>query len=248
MAEFGLPVDLPQKLSAYLETIEHETGRKIQFHFTDDVGLSGMSAAFQESSSNILVYLPTGIKKLTPELEHSIAHEVTHGLLLYKLGYCRPVPKQNLYPINAQTIGIVCTMIDDIIVDKKISEAGFSLFPPIYLYVVKEETKAARDGRDYYRQYSDDPVFKSRFMVFRYIKAWAFTQFFNLESSKIIIINKFLKTFSKSFLTEYQMASNIKGLIIENDIFTVEGHRTVVEGVYRLWHLEDLVEPKPVYL
>jgi hypothetical protein len=246
MTEFGLPFELPQKLSVYLETTERETGRKIQFQFADDVGLSGMSAAFQDSPSNILVYLPKRIKKLTPEIEHSIAHEVTHGLLIYKLGYCRPFPKQPIYPIDIKNISLVGTMIDDIIVNKKISEAGFSPFAPIYLYVVKEEIKAAKDGIDYYRQFSGDPVFKFRFMVLRYITAWAFTKYFNLKPSEIGIIGKFLKTFSKSFPTEYDMASNIKGLIIENDIFTVGGHRKVVEGIYKLWHLEALVEPKPV--
>ena len=199
MTEFGFPFCLPQKLSMYLETIEIETGRKIQFRFTGDVGLPGMSAAFQESSSNILVYLPEGIKKLTPELEHSIAHEVTHGLLLYKLGYCRPVPKQHLYGIDAKNISLVCTMIDDIIVNKKIDEAGFSPFSPVYLDMVKKETKAARNGIDCYRQFSGDPVFKPRFMVFRYITAWAFTKYFSLKPSEMGIIGKFLKTFSKSF-------------------------------------------------
>jgi hypothetical protein len=139
-------------------------------------------------------------------------------------------------------------MIDDIIVNKKINEAGFSPFPPIYLYVVKGETKAARDGIDYYRQFSGDPVFKSRFMVLRYISAWGFTKYFNLKPSEIGIIGKFLKTFSKSFPTEYEMISNVRGLMLKNDIFTVEGHRTVLEGVFKLWRLEALVEPKPVYL
>lgn len=246
MTQFGLPFGLTQKVSAYLETVQYETGRTIHFNFTNDVGLSGMSAAFQESFSNILVHLPIGSKKLTPELEHSIVHEVTHGLLLYKLGYCRPVAKQYIYPIDRKNISLVCTMIDDIIVNKKISDAGFYPFAPIYLHVVEEEIKAAKDGRDYYREHSSDPVFKSRFMAFRYIHAWAFTQYFNLKSSELIIIKRFLKIFSKSFPTEHQMANDIIGLIMKNDIFTVEGHRKVVEGIYRLWRLEALFEPKPL--
>ena len=61
-------------------------------------------------------------------------------------------------------------MIDDIVVNRIIQKEGFTPFGPRYLNMVEKETKAARKGSDKpYAEFSYDPLFKDRFMVFRYL-------------------------------------------------------------------------------
>lgn len=243
MTTFG---QLSQKLAGYLREIESETGRQIEFVFTDKLGLPGMSAAFVENPSLIVVLLASGSQVTDRRLEHSIAHEVTHGLLLYKLGYSRPVPKCRLYDKDKRNLSLVCTMIEDIVVNKIIHEAGFSPFSPDYLAVVRRETKSARSGVDHYHIYSADPQFKTRFMVFRYIMAWGFTQYFDLETNARTTIVTFMDSFDKSFPEKSAIAGEIRELVLQNDIFTAAGHYIVVGEVLKLWHLENLVELEAV--
>jgi len=225
---------LSEKLATYLNNIQKETGREVKFKNADGVGMPGMVAVFREHPYCIDVLIAADSQLTEAELEHSIAHEATHGLLVYGRGYYTPFLKNALSTTEKRSLDLLFTMIDDIVVNRIIDEAGFSPYSGIYLATVVEETEAVRKGEDYFNQFSDVPLlFKGRFMVFRYIIiAWGFLKYFNLEPQARRILKTFVNVFKK--------------LVVNNSIFTPEGHRKTVEGVLKLWGLQDLVELKRV--
>ena len=75
------------KLLKYMAVVELATKRQIKFESVSDVGLPGAPAGFRVDP----VYLCVGIVSQTSDttrFERTIAHEITHGLLIYGLGYC----------------------------------------------------------------------------------------------------------------------------------------------------------------
>lgn len=230
------------RLSKYLRKVEVETGRKIEFRFTTNLGLAGMTAAFTPDPSCILILLKENTDWANPEHEHSIAHEATHGYLIYKLGYSSLIAKRKPAKNEMQHVSLLFTMIDDIVVNSIIQKEGFPPFTPGYLDMVEKETKAAREGSDrLYGMYSYDPLFKHRFIVFRYILAWGFVNYCDLKPYARKTMNKYLKWFKKSFVEQFKMADQIREVISQHDIFSPHGHRKTIEAVARLWHLDDLV-------
>ena len=233
-----------QKLADYLNKVRRETGREIRFEYISHFPIPSMKTAYRYDPSLIEVVIASNAKMTTSQLEQSIAHEVTHGFLQHKLRYCHAVFKRPPSDTEEKSTSLIFTMIDDIVVNRIISEEGFDPFGPVYLPTVEKETKAIRKGKDCYNRHSHDPLFKDRYMVFRYIMAWGFLEYFDLEPFARRKIKKFAKTFENSFPRQYEMASQIRELILQNDIFTSEGHRRTIEGVLKFWNLEDLVELK----
>lgn len=230
------------KLSNYLNKVEIETGRKIEFCPTTEVGIASIPFAFKPDPSCILILCKEGTDWRNPEHEQSIAHEATHGYLIYKLGYSYLRAKRKPARNEIGHVNLLFTMIDDIVVSKIIQKEGFPPFDPGYLTMVERETKAARKGSDrLYGEFSHDPLFKDRFMAFRYILAWGSVSYCDLEPYARRTINKYLKAFKKSFTEQFTMADQIREVILQHDIFSANGHRKTVEAVARLWHLDDLI-------
>jgi hypothetical protein len=233
-------IDLSAKLRTYLLKIEDETGRKIMI-IRGHVGLPGMPASFRQHPSDIIIAIASSIDINNPNLEHTFAHEATHGFLIYKKGYYKPVFKRTANSIESKIVSILFTMIDDIVVNKIISEEGFSSFASKYFSILKIETLAAQWGKDPYKAYASDPLLRSRFMAYRYISAWGFLTYLNPEPLNIQIIMDFLKSFEKTHPKETKMAKQIQSLILQHDIFTPEGHFTLMKKLLKLWELQDLV-------
>jgi len=231
------------KLSKYLRKVVIETGREIKFRFVADPGgLPGIIAGFKLHPSYILIQLEKGTDWGSPENEHTIAHEATHGYLIYKLGYSYPKAKRKLTENEIEHGNLLWMMIDDIVVDRIIQKEGFTPLGSEYLNMVERETRAARKGSDReYDRFSHNPLLKDRFMILRYIVAWGFMRYCDLEPYARKIINKYLKAFEKSFVEQFAMADQIREIILQHDIFSVHGHYEAVEAVTRLWHLEDLI-------
>src|SRR5688572_14395087 len=106
-----------KKLIDFMAKVEEETGRKISIQTTNQLGLSGMAAYFTEDPIFILVYISPSLLQEN-ELEQTIAHEITHGLLTYSKKYCKPKPKHQLTQLESDSINILLTMIEDIVVNK----------------------------------------------------------------------------------------------------------------------------------
>ena len=86
-------------------------------------------------------------------------------------------------------------MIEDIVVNKIVQDEGFAALAPRYLDIVKKEIAAALEGKDYYAKYAYSPVFKNRFMVFRFILAWGCMRYHNLKPAALKTLGRFLKQF-----------------------------------------------------
>lgn len=230
------------KLSKYLNKVEIETGRKIEFRPKTELGIASIPFAHQPDPSCIPILFKEGTDLGDPEHEHSIAHEATHGYLIHKLGYLSPREKRKPVGNEMNHVNLIFSMIEDIVVNKIIQKEGFPPFAPIYLTMLERETKAAREGSDrLYGEFSHDPLYKDRFMVYRYILARGFVNYCDLKPYARRTINRYLKWFKKSFVEQFKMANQIREVISQNDIFSAHGHRKTIEAVARLWHLDDLV-------
>jgi len=230
------------KLSEYLKKVEIETGRSIKFRSAADLGAPGMTFGITPDPSCILIICKEGTDLGDPKHEHSIAHEATHGYLVYKLGYSTFRTKRKPTKNETNYVNILFSMIDDIVVNKIIQEEGFLPFSPRYLSQVEIETKEAHKAS--YKLYDGLPhdlLFKDRYMVLRYIVAWGLVRYCDLEPYARRKIHKYLKAFQRSYSKQFTMADQIREVILQHDIFSAHGHSKTVEAVARLWHLDDLV-------
>jgi len=233
-----------KKLATYINKIQIETGRKIVIERTTELGL-GMLSALEDHPRYILVRIALdrqGRRITEQEIEYSIAHEITHGFLIYKEGYCQAVFQRPTSNTERKTVSLLLTMIDDIVVNKIIYDNGFSPFSPLYLSMVEHEIRAAQRGIDIYNQLSSDPLVKNSYMVSRYITAWSILEYFELERDERYILRTFLESFQGLYPEQYEMADQIKAIVMHHDIFTPRGHCETIEQILRLWGLGDLVK------
>ena len=135
------------------------------------------------------------------------------------------------------------SMIDDIAVHKLLTEEGFPLFPSTYLNTVKQETEAALNKRsNLYPSITGDPSYLNHFMVLRYILAWSFLEYFDLDKHTKETLLAFLSTFRNSYDEEYKNALEIKRIIKHHDIFTAVGHREIMKKILKIWKFDHLIK------
>jgi len=233
-----------QKLASYINKIQTETGRTIVIERTAELGL-GMLSALEGHPRYILVRIALDRQgRLIPEeeIEYSIAHELTHGLLIYKEGYCQAVFQRPANTTERHAVSLLLSMVDDIVVNKIMYDNSFSPFSPLYLAMVKHEVRAAQSGIDIYTRISNDPRVKNSYMVSRYITAWGFLEYFELDRSVRTILRTFLESFRELYPEQHAMADQIKALVSHHDIFTSRGHCETIEQILRLWGLDGLVK------
>lgn len=230
------------KLQNYLKKIEIETGRKVKVLKSPHLGLKGMWAAFSYHPNFIVVIVRSNIEKTNDDLERSIAHEATHGYILFKKEYCRPDFTFTAEDNDKKDIQLLFTMIDDIVVNKIISQNGFSPYGSEYLPAVMNEIESMLAGVDIYRKFSDDLLFDDLLMITRYIIAWGFLEYFELDSSDLNIIKKFTEVFEYTYPLQYKIVMEIKKIITLNDIFTSSGHCKTMEEILKLLKFSNLVE------
>ena len=229
---------LSDKLQKYIAKVEQETGRQVLIQTVQNVGLSGMTARFSEHPTHILIEVAASLQR-DEQTEQSIAHEATHGLLAYSKGYCRTTPKHSLHSMETNSISILVTMVEDIVVNKIIQENGFWAHEATYLETVKKETKALRKNQDYYREFQNP--FKDRFMVFRYIMAWGFLQYYDIDESTRTVLARFENDFRLSRPKQYKVASQIREILLQNDIFSADGYCQAIKESLRVFELDHLV-------
>ncbi len=230
------------KLRDYLKRIETETGKEVKILESPYLGLKGMWAGFRYHPDFIIVIIRSDVQKTNETLERSIAHEATHGYILFKKQYCRGEFPESTEDSDKKDIQMIFTMVDDIVVNKIISENGFTPFGVEYLNVVQREIDSMLAGVDFYRQFSDDILFDDLLMITRYIIAWGFIEYFELSGSEHEILKKFLDVFKDTYPLQYGIASQIKQIIRSNDIFTSSGHCKAMIDILNLLKFDKMVE------
>ena len=126
---------LSEKLNGYIKKVEEETGRPALIKSVQDVGLYGMSAVFILDPKYIRVEIVEKLfydskEEIDQEgFEWVIAHEVTHGFLAYKKKYYQLDIVRKCNKLEKDSIDLINSMIEDIVVNKIIHENNFQLLP-----------------------------------------------------------------------------------------------------------------------
>ena len=245
--------ELSEKLNKYIEKVKKETGRPVKIKGVQNVGLDEMSSTFILDPKYILVkivednyYDPDDLKKEKIDqegIECVIAHEATHGLLIYKKKYCWLRFSRRCNKLEEESVSLIYSMIMDVVANKIMHENNFQSLPKYYIDNLKEDIKKLQAGKDPYKNYNkDSPILKNRRMVFAFITAWGILRYFNPGEVDKKTIHEFLKVFQKSHPKQYEEAEKIKKIIRENDIFTSEGFNDAIKECLDLWNLASLVE------
>lgn len=233
---------LSTKLKNFLKKIEMETGKEIKILESPHLGLKGMWAGYRYHPNFIIVIIRSGVQKTNQALERSIAHEATHGYILFKKKYCRAEFIREMSANEKKDIQMIFTMVDDVVVNKIISENGFHPFGAEYLDVVSRETDSMISGVDIYRRFSNDLLFDDILMISRYIIAWGFLEYFELDDETNEILKKFIYVFKDTYPLQYEVASKIETIIRQNDVFSSEGHCNAMNDILNLLKFDDFVK------
>jgi len=244
-----------KKLAEFLEKIRDETSREIVIEWTNpgsNPKLSGVPGRFiyDPPPSRVLRVLMDS--DICQHLKHSdieevIAHEATHGLLIYAKGYGAPVFKRHANHIEEKSTSYLFSMIDDIVVNTILQDAKYSPLGSVYLLMVKEDRDSIRKGEILYEeQPSDDPLLKNRWTVYRYVTAWSYLKYFMLEAHYRRPIRNFVRIFKKKCPKQLEMANQIIEVVQRNNIKSPEGRNSAVNELLKLWGLEDLVRLETV--
>jgi hypothetical protein len=79
--------------------------------------------------------------------------------------------------------------------------------------MVNKEIDALKLGKDFYSQFSKDPIFDEILMISRYIIAWTFVKYFPLPSPYIKILKNYMEFFKKYNIQDYQIILKIKEIV-----------------------------------
>lgn len=240
---------LSKKLVNYLDHIEKETNRRIEIEEIKPSHLFGMKSAFLHSPDHIHILVAKGSDLKDPEMEQSVAHEATHGLLVYRDGFQVGFYKGEASPRDRRMVALSMTMVTDINVNKLISKAGFLPYDPDYPASVRKEGEAMKDGRYIPQNLAEDLNDVDRIMVFRYVLAWGYLTYFELDPDVKKVLKDYSRTFRRNYPSQYKLAKKCMGIVLmgtSDGMFTAETHKKTVDGIIRLWELDDVVELRSV--
>ena len=234
-------ITLSARTTEFLEWIKTETGKPISIETRDDIG-AGMCAACTTSPDEIKISLSPQLSLDKDSIENSVCHEAVHGLLEHKQGYSFPHVIEPLTVEEKNLCSLVMTMVNDIIVNKILTDKGFSPFSAKYIPQVKREIKALNNNEDCYKEHLKIGItFYNKFKIFRYILAWGFLKYYKLNTEEGKIISRYIKYFER-YLREYvDEVKEITKLIEGNDIFTAKGNLFVVAELFRRWGLSKKI-------
>lgn len=234
------------KLTEYLKKVETETGRRIKFLESSNLGIKGITAAYRYDPQYILIIINRKNPRSPEDVERSVAHEATHGYIIHKLGFCRSDFHENIADDYKRDVQLLFTMVEDIVVNKIIEDNGFPPFGHEYLPMVREEIRIAHRGEEagesFYQRFTDDPRLEALLMISRYIIAWGFLKYYALEPNQSELIGEFTKTFQEFYPDYYKFASQIENIIEQNDIFRGYEECKAIQEILELFKLVDGVE------
>jgi hypothetical protein len=233
------------RLETYLNKVEKETGRPIKILESQNLGVRGISIGFRYHPQYILIIINPSIKRSKNDFERSIAHEATHGYILHKLGYCRPIFTPETPDKFRQMIHLLFTMVEDLVVNRIIQDKGFLPFGTEYIPMLQKEVEVAekgeQSGETFYHLFTLDQQTEDILMISRYIIAWGFLNYHSFEKDVQNRIQEFLQKFQHNYPHHYPRAAMVQKIIQKHDIFTVKGHCQAMKEIIELWGLENYV-------
>lgn len=228
-SNFLQQLGISKSVISYLERIEKETGRGIIFK-RYPIG----NACFKYDKTNIIIGLNKDKLYNNPDIDRIMAHEATHAFLQYKKKYCCPDPDQVNTPKEGDILSYITTMINDIVVNKILQDKGFPPFTIEYINTLTKYIQMMYKSESFYNLVNKPRDVVFIWLVLRYITAWGFLQYYDLDVHSTRIIKKFLEIYKKKLPEEFNTADKVKEIIIQNGIFTSEGQNKAMEEVFKL--------------
>lgn len=228
---------LSEKAEACIKELEKEIGN-YGVLIRDYQGDEGAKVTLDHEKKLVIVEINEKMLKNDSEedINSTIAHETTHEILSFKKGH---------YRLNISKFGLIIgrieTMIEDIIVNKIIYEKNYRAYSPQYFDEVELEIKILHESKDVYKMYNQDPIYKNVFMVSRYIQAWGYLEYSNLNEIDKETLCKYLETFQKSYPEQHEKAKKIKEIILKNNIFKAEGYNKTIWECLEIFDFINLV-------
>lgn len=237
----SLPKPSP-KLAGYLNWIEHETQAPIELELVPNVGLPGIKAGFRVGHSNIRVEIVMPFDGSQDELEQCVAHEATHGLLVFGRGYVEPRPTRQLTQAEATAISTIGTMLDDVVVNTIIQQHGFAAFTEVYPRMVRRETLAARSRSElFYSNAGPERTTRERFMIYRFVQAWLHLKYIKVSLDFAKSLKKFRSAFRAAYPALAARGDAVQQLFEKYDVFSADGHEHIMSLVTSEWGLGGIV-------
>jgi hypothetical protein len=241
----GKNYQFSHQLKTYLKKVEEETGRPIKILESQNLGVKGISVGFRYHPQNILIIVNPSLKRSISDFERSIAHEATHGYILHKLRYCRPIFSPEIPDKSRQMTHLLFTMVEDLVVNRIIQNNGFLPFGSEYIPMLQKEVEVAekgeKSGETFYYLFTPDPQTEDILMISRYIIAWGFLNYHSFKKDVQKSIQEFLQKFKHNYLHHYPRAAMVQEIIQKHDIFTAEGQCQAMKEIIAFWGLEDQV-------
>lgn len=234
---------LSEKIKDFFEYVKGETGKPIQIQQSKSVGLKGMNFAFTHDPSFIIIKVVLPFGGSIDQFEQSLAHEACHGLLTYSRGYIHLKPVNRIEKNVSFSLSVIGTMVDDVPVNRLVQDHGFYPYGENYIRMVKSEAKSAsRRDRTIYNNTGPDEDSRKRFMIFRYVTAWVYLQYFKMNSLHRASLQKFRKLFRRAYPEIGKEGSKICGYFKKHDVFSKEGHEEIVKKVLCDWNLAEFIK------
>ncbi|MFX0141058.1 MAG: hypothetical protein ACFFDN_45895 [Candidatus Hodarchaeota archaeon] len=187
-------VNPSSKLKKYLRYIERETGRQIKFQHAPYLDSKRPTACFPLSPPDGYIIIQYSLEEKYEE--RTIAHEATHGYLIFKEGYCRVLEAPDEY-VKSNIISMLNSTIADILIEKKLEAEGFSPYSPTYIPYLKEKIGELKENIDFYaRGFKDDDIKDMAYTV-NYVVNWSYLKYFNFIDKEKKIIQNFNKLLQK---------------------------------------------------
>jgi hypothetical protein len=235
------PLNLPKPLENYVAKVEKESGRPTciirQLHLSLPTG-----AEWRDDRVYNLIVIEPRFDISDPGNEQGIAHEITHGRLIYGKHYPTYRISDSARPEERRSVNLLLSTIADAVVNKTIQAEGFTPFPAGYLGVVKGEAAAALAGQNVYVSMFPDSSFRSKFIAARYLVAWSFLEYCALSVNEKDGLESFLRASEREYPSEIEIAKQVQVAMEHHDIFRSEGYRQAVTESLRAWKLDQFVQ------
>lgn len=234
-----------QKLEEYLRKVRTATRRDIILNPVESLGMTGMYFGYRIGTENINIDCVLPYPGSEEQFEQSIAHEATHGLIVFARGFLELNPILPLSQVERNTCSIIATMVDDVPVNKILEEEGFRPLAENYFHMVDRETKAVRRHQHAIDQKAGPvDVIQRRYMIYRYVSAWTNNHYYFIKLFEKEKLNRFRKAFQRSYPQEAAEGNKIQELFRLHDVLSPEGHRVIVQELLTMWNLKEKVELK----
>jgi len=242
------------RLSNYIREVENATKRSVVISPYPGATPNDDIKASLELGPNIsaikIYFRPLRPLRPLSDLitEKSVAHELTHALMIYAQGYQIPCAPKDVSTASVQTAAEIVDMVDDVIVDSIIHRRGFTIDSPEQIISIKNNLAVLETAksRDQINPYEPDPVRAEINFVSMFIHAWALPRYVKLQPQAFAIYKRFVRRFPEIMKTEFAKAKAIKKAFNANDIFTLEGRTQVVISALSLWTIDERIYLAPI--